>query len=263
MFFTGLDEPEPVLRRIETRVSMPVPGGTVNSYRLGDPPLLIDPAERPAQLGLDPEQIAHVAVTHTHPDHVAGLRAVRNATDATVWALEHRVDEFNERTGVHPDRTFREGDEIGETGVTVLETAGHSPDHVTFIKDRIALVGDIARADGSVMVGEPDGDMRAYLTTLRRLRLRDLESAYPGHGPPIESPQGRFEALIAHRLERERRVESAINSGAREPRAIVDMTYDKDLTGVEEAAVRTVKTHIAKLAVEGRIRWDGNRAEPV
>ncbi len=255
-----LDEGKPVLERIEVPIDHPVPAEHTNAYCLGNPPLLVDPAAGPDDLDIDPDEIEHVAVTHTHPDHVGGLKRFRETSDAIVWAVAHHQTRFHERTGVKPDRTFREGDQIGDTGVRVVECPGHSPEHVVFLSDGAAIIGDLARRDGSVMVGVPDGDMRAYLTSLRRLLTREIETAYPGHGPPIEDPTARFASLLAHRLEREHRVEAAVTSGARTVQAIVERAYDKDLRGVETAAARTVEAHLEKLAVEGRVSWDGRVA---
>lgn len=249
-----------MIERVEVPVEHAVPGGHTNAYLLGDPPLLVDPAAGPDALEIDTEIIAHVAVTHTHPDHTGGLQRFREATDATFWTVAHRRSRFRERTGVEPDRTFREGDPIGETGISVMECPGHTPDHVAFLYRGDAVIGDMARRDGSVMVGVPDGDMRAYLTSLRRLLSRGFGTAYPGHGPPITDPNRRFAELLAHRLDRERRVEAAVAAGARKIPAIVELAYDKDLSGVETAAARTVEAHLEKLAVQGRVSWDGSLA---
>lgn len=251
-----------MLRRIETPVEFPVPGGTTNSYVVGKPGVLVDPVAGPAELDVDPSEVAHIAVTHTHPDHVGGVQAATEATDATTWALGHHRRRFVRQTGVEPDRTIRDSMEIEATGVHVREFPGHAPDHVAFFHDGAALIGDLARADGSVMVGVPDGDMRAYLTSLRRLRGLGLEVAYPSHGPPIERPTDRFEALISHRLDREKQVLAAVRSGARTPDAIIEVAYDKDLTGLETAAAKTVRAHLRKLDIEGQVSWDGTEAEP-
>lgn len=250
-----------MLRRIPVEIDMTVPEGAVNTYLIGEPGVLIDPVADCASLEIDPTEVAHVAVTHTHPDHVLGVQAIREETDATVWAFRPYRERFERASGVSPDRIFREGEELGDSGVSVFSLPGHSPDHVGFcIEDQI-LVGDLARSAGSVMVGDRDGDMRAYLISLRRLIHRDLGSAYPGHGPPIEDPEARFRDLLAHRLERERLILRAVAGGARTPTAIVTDAYSKDLTGVEEAAKRTVRAHLMKLAVEGRVDWDGTVAQ--
>ncbi len=249
-------------RRWALPVEFPVPGGTTNTYLVGDPPVLVDPVAGLDALELDPGALAHIAVTHTHPDHTAGLARLQTETEATIWALESHRDRFERETGISPDRTFRDGEAIGDSGVHAHSFPGHAPDHVVFRSDRLALVGDLARADGSVMINGTDGDMRAYLTSLRRLRQWDLDTLCPGHGPPIEDPATRLEELIAHRLDRERRVESAVTAGTRTPEAIVETAYDKDLTGLESAAARTVVAHLEKLAVESKVTWDGTTATP-
>jgi hypothetical protein len=68
--------------------------------------------------------------------------------------------------------------------------------------------------------------------------------------------------LLTHRLDRERRVRAAVADGATTVDAILDAAYEKDLSGVRDLAAGTVRAHLAKLAVEGSLRWDGERATP-
>jgi glyoxylase-like metal-dependent hydrolase (beta-lactamase superfamily II) len=101
--------------------------------------------------------------------------------------------------------------------------------------------------------------MRAYLTSLRRLYARDPERLYPGHGPTIEEPRATIRRLIAHRLDRERRVRQAVESGAETVDAVLESAYDKDLTGVRDLARATVRAHLKKLAAEGAVVLNGDR----
>ncbi|MFB6267020.1 MAG: MBL fold metallo-hydrolase [Halodesulfurarchaeum sp.] len=252
-----------MIRRVELPIADRVPSGGTNAYLLGEPTVLVDPASEAVLQRVDDARIDHVAVTHTHTDHVGGMETVAKSTGATIWARMGQADRFERETGVEPDRTFTEGDELGESGVRVIDAPGHAPDHVVFHRADALLVGDVARADGSVMVGTPDGDMRAYLITLRRLRQAEVTRAYPGHGPPIEDPESRFTELLAHRRRRERRIERAVNDGARTVESIIEAAYEKDLRGLEDLAERTVRAHLEKLAVEGRLRWDGTVAHPI
>jgi glyoxylase-like metal-dependent hydrolase (beta-lactamase superfamily II) len=172
---------------------------------------------------------------------------------------------------VTPDGTLAEGSrlETDAGSVTVLDTPGHARDHLSFAvrtDDRdVVCCGDLAVGEGSVVVGAPEGDMRAYLTGLRRLRTRAPDLLFPGHGPPIDDPQATIDRLLEHRLARERRVERAVAGGARTLDAIVDAAYDKDLSGVRDLATATVRAHLEKLAVERRVAWDAaaDRATPV
>jgi len=146
--------------------------------------------------------------------------------------------------------------------VTVIDTPGHAPEHVAFATDGAVVSGDLAVAEGSVVVGAPEGDVRAYLASLRRLHARNPDVLLPGHGPRIETPRETCARLINHRLARERRVRDAVHDGAATLDEILEAAYEKDLTGVRDLARGTVLTHLEKLAVEGAISWDSERAAP-
>jgi glyoxylase-like metal-dependent hydrolase (beta-lactamase superfamily II) len=193
-------------------------------------------------------------VTHAHPDHVDGVAAYADETGATVWARRGREARFEAATGHAPDRTFVEGESVG--GLTVLDTPGHAPDGVAFESDTGIVCGDLAVASGSVAVAAPEGDLRAYAVALRRLYARDPPRLYPGHGPVIDDPRATVCRLLAHRRERERRVVRAVEEGAADVDAVVAAAYDRDLSGVRDLARGTVRAHLDKLAVEGRVRFD-------
>ncbi|MEZ3115279.1 MBL fold metallo-hydrolase [Halobaculum sp. MBLA0147] len=227
--------------------------------------LLIDPAARSETLDtvVHEKGLDHVAVTHTHPDHVDAVAHYATTTDATVWARRWRTDRFREATGVDPDRTFLDGDAVGPARVS--DTPGHAPDHVAFETARGVVCGDLAVATGSVAVAAPEGDVRAYLASLRRLLARDPPRLYPGHGPVIDDPRGTCERLLAHRRDRERAVREAVAGGARDLESVVDDAYETDVSGVRDLARATVVAHLEKLAAEGHLRWDPTteRVSPV
>lgn len=255
------------------RVSIPagarVPTGTTNAYLLGrDPAILVDPAGRTDDLdrAVAEHDVAHVLVTHTHGDHVGAVDAYATETGATVWARYGRTDRFREATGREPDRTFTPGTTIplGDDRVRILEATGHAPDHVALEvgRDGPICCGDCAIAEGSVVVGAPEGDMRAYVSTLRRLHAIDPPALHPGHGPTIDEPRENLTRLLTHRSRRERRVREAVEDGARTIDEILEAAYEKDLTGVRDLAAATVRAHVEKLAVEGDLRWDGEHVHP-
>ncbi|AXR79136.1 MBL fold metallo-hydrolase [Natrarchaeobaculum sulfurireducens] len=244
-----------------------VPTGTTNAYLLGDgPAILVDPPARTDELdaAVEDRTVQHVLVTHAHRDHVGAVDAYATQTGATVWARYGRVERFREATGLTPDRTFVSGTTIpvGDDRVRILDAPGHAPDHVALEAGRDGPVccGDCAVRDGSVVVGAPEGDMRAYLTTLRRLWAIDPPELCPGHGPPIDDPAATLERLLAHRYRRERRILAAVDDGARTLEEVLTSAYEKDLTGLEDLARATAVAHLEKLAVEERLEWDGVHA---
>lgn len=227
--------------------------------------MLVDPAASAPALddAVDGRTIDHLVLTHAHPDHAGGVARYAARTGATVWARRGRVDRFVAATGVEPDRTVAGGESI-RPGVTALETPGHAPDHLAFETPAGVACGDLAIAEGSVAVAAPDGEMRSYLASLRRLRARAPDRLLPGHGPPIDDPRATLDRLLAHRRKRERRVLAAVRAGADTPAAVVDAAYDAELSGVRELARGTAVAHLEKLAAEGRVAWDpdAGRVEP-
>ncbi|QIO22177.1 MBL fold metallo-hydrolase [Haloarcula sp. JP-L23] len=252
--------------RLDVPVATRAPTGQTAAY-LGAGPdaLLVDPAGRTDALSdaVSDASVGHVAVTHHHPDHVGGVAHYARETGATVWARRGRKAAFEAATGVAPDRTFVEGTTIpAGDGVDVVDLPGHAPEHVGFATRSGVVSGDVAVAEGSVVVGAPEGDVRAYLTSLRRLHARNPVRLFPGHGPTITDPRRACARLLRHRLDRERRIRAAVEAGVTTVDDVLDRAYEKDLTGVRDLARATVVAHLEKLAVEGTVRWDGQRARP-
>ena len=108
------------------------------------------------------------------------------------------------------DRSLAEGDRIvaGDIALRALEAPGHAREHLVFaFPDEGALfTGDTIVGRGTVVIAPPNGDMRAYQATLRRLRdeFADARTIYGGHGEPIDAPARKIDEYIAHRIARER-----------------------------------------------------------
>ena len=122
--------------------------------------------------------LAAIAETHTHADHLAGHAALHAATDAPIY-LSHRS------TATYPHRTLEEGAgiDVGAGEVLVLETPGHTPDHLTlrvggriFTGDTL-LLGSCGRTD----LGGGSPDLLWQSLTDKILRLPDTTEVHPAH----------------------------------------------------------------------------------
>ncbi len=260
-----------MVTRIPLQTGTTAPTGKTNAYVIGrENGVLIDPAARSEQLDaeISERDISHIVLTHHHPDHLGAVSAYAWEFDLTVWARYGRETAFETATGYRPDRTFMPGETLPVAGgIPVVDTPGHAPEHVSFVvresPNSLALVtGDLALASGSVVVGAPEGDMRAYLCSLRRIHAKNPTTLYPGHGPVIDDPRDTCKRLLAHRLTRESKIRSAVKNGHETVDDIVAAVYEKDITGVEQLAAATVRAHLEKLAVEGTVLWNGQRATP-
>ena len=212
---------------------------------------LIDPgpddaAHVAAILAATSGSLRRILLTHTHPDHVGAAAALQRQTGAPIlgWGRPWLQ-------GFMPDRVVEHGEVI--SGLTALHTPGHASDHVCFAWDRGGLFsGDHVMSWNTSIVSPPDGDMAAYLASLRVLIARDETVFYCGHGPVLHHPQALMRAMLGHRLSREGSVFAALKAGATTPAAIVERLYAELDPGLKRAAERTVLSHLIKLQTDNR-----------
>jgi glyoxylase-like metal-dependent hydrolase (beta-lactamase superfamily II) len=128
---------------------------------------------------------------------------------------------------------------------------------VSLLLGRVCFCGDTVLGEGSVFISPGEGSLSGYLDSLRRLRELDLETICPGHGPFVDDPRAKLDEYIEHRLERERKVIAALESGARTRDEILDQAWDDvELDAapfLRDAAGATLQAHLEKLAEEGRL----------
>jgi len=143
-------------------------------------------------------------LTHGHSDHAGGAGRLAGLLEAPIMAPRG----FS--ASDHPSvvvKTIREGDSI-ETDqgcLHVLETPGHSRDHLTFHwREAEALfVGDLLLGRGNTTwVGEYLGCVDDYLASLDKIEALNAATLYPTHGPPITSPARSIGKYRRHRLQR-------------------------------------------------------------
>ena len=244
----------------------PMTGPGTNQYLLGEgAPLLIDIAayegENVARVGAALAaaggRLAGIVLTHIHADHVGGAAALRAATDVPLAVHRSRSGHVHGGTALAAERPLDDGDEIAWPGgrLVVVHTPGHESGHCCYYdpERRVLFTGDTILSTGTVVIPPPDGDMRAYLDSLRRLRALDLVRIYPGHGPPIDRPYEKIDEYIAHRLMRERQILEALGEGTDTVPALVTRIYTDLHPVLHWAAGATVRAHLAKLVAEGAV----------
>jgi len=238
------------------RVLAPNPGvreleGT-NTYVVGEPPsIVIDPG--PEQEGHLREvegaagRVGVIALTHDHPDHAPGALALAASTGATIRAVRPPAGGPRLRDG--------EVIESGATALRTVATPGHSPDHVAYWSaDAGALfTGDAVLGRGTSVIDPPEGDLVAYLRSLKRMRELAPATIYPGHGPVVLRGTKKLDEYLEHRAMRERQVLDALDGGPRTVEELVAAIYADYPAEVHELAARSVLAHLLKLDAEGRI----------
>jgi glyoxylase-like metal-dependent hydrolase (beta-lactamase superfamily II) len=257
------------LEDLVTRVLAPNPGlmsldGT-NTYIVGAPgaaeAAIVDPGPADSEhfdrvdtaltrLGA---RCRWILVTHHHIDH---------AEAALPWAARFAATVAAGSTMVAGPggRLLADGDqvELPGTSVGVVATPGHCRDHLAFrLESGTVLVGDHILGRGTSVITYPEGDLLAYLDSLRRVHDLGPDALYPGHGPEMrDDPSAVIEYYLAHRRFREQQILAALRDGPVEIPGLVERVYagtDRRLLGAAEQSARAA---LEKMRAEGTVRID-------
>jgi len=236
-------------------------GPGTNTYLVGERRVLVidpgpdDPAHRRRIIDvLEGREVVGIAVTHTHPDHAPGARRLASVTQAPQLG-------FASGPGFDPDKRIADGELIGEPDslLRVLHTPGHASDHCCYLLERVGLLftGDHVMEGSTVVIRPPDGDVGAYVASLRRIieHRPAIASLAPGHGRVIEDPEGAVREIIAHRQAREALVLSALAArGAASAQELLDAVYPGLEATRHDIATATLWGHLRHLGQQGELR---------
>lgn len=172
-----------------------------------------------AEVGLTPNDINLVLLTHEHIDHAGGaplfpnstlIGAHRLAANKLILkdefalmnqAFELSLDDF------HIDLLLSEGSEIdlGDLHLHVIHTPGHCSGAVCYLETRNNLLfsGDTVMGNGVIGGVLGSGNISDYLDSVRHLSMLRVEKILPGHGKVSTDSQqdfsratGRLELLL-------------------------------------------------------------------
>ena len=268
----------------------------------GDEVVVIDPGPRrdahreALDRALQGQTVRAILVTHCHSDHSPLAAELRASTGApTIAAGPHGDDEWDiggdlpeltvpgddgEKSGsseveesvdraFDPDVTCADGDVVA-TGagwsMRAVRTPGHTSNHTCFTLEAdgssALFTGDHIMGWSTTVVSPPDGDMAAYIDSLRRVVGAGHDVGIPTHGPAIEPFDPYVEQLVAHRLDREAQVLAAVRDGLDTVAQLVLRLYADVRPELHQPAARSVLAHLVKLLAEGRVATDGTTDRP-
>jgi glyoxylase-like metal-dependent hydrolase (beta-lactamase superfamily II) len=263
------------LDRYVTRLVAPnagiMTGPGTNTYLVGERELaVIDPgpvdaAHLEAILAAGAGRIRWILCTHTHLDHASAAASLQRATGAKLAAMAKSaaVPGVEHDVRLVLDRALGEGDVVELDGVSLraVHTPGHASNHLCFLlyETGMLFTGDHVMQGSTVVIAPPDGNMRMYLQSLRRLLALDLNTLAPGHGHVIDSPHAEAGRLIEHRLARENKVREALRNagGSATLTALLPHVYNDVPQTLHPIAARSLQAHLEKLGEDGEIRQVG------
>jgi glyoxylase-like metal-dependent hydrolase (beta-lactamase superfamily II) len=268
-----VEEIAPGIRMVRAANPSQLTGSGTNSYLIGTGAVaLIDPgpslsSHRDALLGaLSPgERISHILVTHPHKDHSALAPEMATITGAKIYAFgtvtEGRslattrtsltVEDGGEGLDMTftPDHRLGDGAEIAgdDWSLRAIHTPGHLGGHLCFALGEVLFSGDHMMGWSSTVISPPDGDMAAYMASLRRLQQEPWTIALPGHGDPIRNPAARLTELITHREARDAQIRAALAGGAMGLQALTLAVYHDIPPSLLPVAERNTLAHLIDL----------------
>lgn len=246
-----------------------------------DPGPILDEHRGALAAALEGERVRAILVTHCHSDHSPLAAWLRDETGAPTIAFgphgsEEAVPDPDTDADADDDVTLEEATDtefdpdvrVGEgevaamgTGWTMhaVHTPGHTSNHMCYALDeeRSLFTGDHVMGWSTSVVSPPDGNMRDYIESLRKVMARDDASLWPTHGAPVTSPKPFLEAFLEHRLEREAQVLAAVRSGLSDIDGMVKKMYADVREELHKAAGRSVLSHLIKLVDEGTVTSEG------
>ena len=204
----------------------------------------------------------------TDPDGFGVDPAAASEGDSNPDTSEPKVEETTD-TAFAPDVSVVTGDAVANGdgwSMSALHTPGHTSNHTCFVLNdasgRTLFTGDHVMGWSTTVVSPPDGDMAAYIDSLRVVAGRSDDVAIPTHGSPIPTPSRYVEQLIAHRLERERQILDAVRRGSTSIAAIVTDLYADVRVELHKPAARSVLSHLVKLIDDGLVAVQGDELRP-
>ena len=257
-----------------------------------DPGPLLDSHRDALAAALAGERVRAILVTHCHSDHSPLAPWLNAESGAPTFAFgpHPRPDPIWEQLAADPESESKpesppdddrpvemeeaidydfaptvaaaDGDVVVDHAgltITALHTPGHTSNHTcyAFAEERALFTGDHVMGWSTTVVAPPDGDMGSCIDSLQRVAARADSVLWPTHGPPRDDAAEYVTALVEHRLERERGVQRAVESGRTTVPEIVELLYADVDSKLHKAAGMSVWAHLLKLVAEGRVEVVG------
>ncbi|HUF97423.1 MAG TPA: MBL fold metallo-hydrolase [Ilumatobacter sp.] len=242
-----------------------------------DPGPLLDTHRDALAAALDGERVRAILVTHCHSDHSPLASWMRSEWDAPTIAFgpHPRPDveevpppddgvEIEESTDYDfmPDEFAADGDVVVDgwgMRFAAVHTPGHTSNHMcwAFAGEAALFTGDHVMGWSTTVVSPPDGDMAKYIESLRRVAARSDDVLWPTHGPPRRDAAAYVQALVEHRLDRERGVLELVRAGVITIPDLVAVLYADVREELHKPAGRSVWGHLVKLVDDGLVAVDG------
>lgn len=190
--------------------------GTYAYAVLGQPTMLIDTG-RPGQgkkilyelasMGVRPNDIKHILLTHYDVDHVGNAAYLQSKTGAALWASQEDIPCIMGEKPRHGHKRWISALMPAEKpqslqaypvdgcmeSITVIPTPGHTPGHVSLLYRDVLFAGDLVVCFNVRIRPSPgfmNWDMDILKESIRKVAPYSFRWVCPAHGTPLERGDG-------------------------------------------------------------------------
>jgi glyoxylase-like metal-dependent hydrolase (beta-lactamase superfamily II) len=154
-------------------------------------------------VGIEPQDVKHILITHHDVDHIGSLAFLQQATGAKIWASKEDIPYIygeKNRPGIKklisyimrvkkPENInlYPEDGKMGD--IVVIAAPGHTPGHVCIIYNGVLFAGDLFRTSKGKIA-----PMKSFMNwndsvlkeSLVKIDNYDFEWICPAHGEPLK-----------------------------------------------------------------------------
>ncbi|MDO9183331.1 MAG: MBL fold metallo-hydrolase [Bacteriovorax sp.] len=246
------------------------PANRTNSFIIGDginsnsPKILIDPSPKDEielakfiksvqKIGFD-----SIFLTHHHPDHYQFANTIAKKFKVGIELSADTLARIKNNSGENYFEGIsliirKEGDIVTKSlgqDVRVYEVPGHDEGQLALAPANLNwfLVGDLIQTIGTVVIQAPEGDMKKYFETLKKVIKLQPKNIIPSHGIIVGGTH-KLEETLKHRQMREDQIIDLLAKNQNLEEMLVSI-YPDLAENLLPYARRTIEAHLKKLIEE-------------
>ena len=241
------------------------PANRTNSFIFGDKRrVLVDPS--PMNEGetnkflktIENQVIDLIFLTHHHPDHHEFAVDIAKNLNIPMGMSEDTHQRILVKWGEDyfkdiPIELFKCGElltEINGEKILLLHTPGHDEGQLSIYSESLSwmIVSDLIQTVGTVVIGEPEGDMKKYFNSLEKVISMNPRVVIPSHGIAMGGVD-KLRVTLEHRKMRENKIKDLIKD-QKTPEEMLKVIYADIDERLYPYARKTIAAHIKKIKDE-------------